>query len=93
MPGLLFGELLFVRAGARVRAGAHLAEPGWADGSPMYWAYRRRNRRPIDLSHGWGSGSQWGTSHRMRFRTAAGDRGTSTRGPSGCRTTAPSPTG
>jgi len=73
-PGLFLGELLFVRAGVRVRAGARVAEPGWADGSPMYWAHRRLNRRPVDLSHGWGSGSQWGTDHRMDFRTADGDR-------------------
>ncbi|MFJ5229843.1 hypothetical protein ACIQBJ_08040 [Kitasatospora sp. NPDC088391] len=73
-PGLTFGELLFVRAGVRVRAGARVAEPGWADGSPMYWAHRRRGRRPVDLSHGWGSHSQWRTSHRMDFRTADGDR-------------------
>ncbi|MFD8595478.1 hypothetical protein ACFV1L_10795 [Kitasatospora sp. NPDC059646] len=73
-PGLLLGELLFTRAGVRVRAGARVAEPGWADRSPMYWAFRRRGRRPVDLSHGWGSNSQWRTGHRMDFRTADGDR-------------------
>ncbi|MGW4380178.1 hypothetical protein [Kitasatospora sp. NPDC004531] len=73
-PGLFLGELLFTRAGVRVRAGAHVAEPGWADTSPLYWANRRRGRRPVDLSHGWGSNSQWSTSHRMDFRTADGDR-------------------
>ncbi|QKW22860.1 hypothetical protein HUT16_30580 [Kitasatospora sp. NA04385] len=73
-PGFTFGELLFTRAGVRVRAGARVAEPGWADASPMYWAHRRRGRRPVDLSHDWGSNSQWSTSHRMDFRTADGDR-------------------
>ncbi|BAJ32211.1 MULTISPECIES: aminoglycoside phosphotransferase family protein [Kitasatospora] len=73
-PGFTFGELLFVRAGVRVRAGARVAEPGWADASPMYWAFRRRGRPPVDLSHGWGSNSQWGTNLRMDFRTADGDR-------------------
>ncbi|MFD7734957.1 phosphotransferase family protein [Kitasatospora phosalacinea] len=73
-PGFMFGELLFARAGVRVRAGARVAEPGWADASPVYWAFRRRGRRPVDLSHGWGSNSQWSTGLRMDFRTADGDR-------------------
>ncbi|GLW53798.1 hypothetical protein [Kitasatospora phosalacinea] len=73
-PGLVFGELLFARAGVRVRAGARVAEPGRADASPVYWAFRRRGRRPVDLSQGWGSDAQGSTSHRMDFRTADGDR-------------------
>ncbi|WP_352230265.1 phosphotransferase [Kitasatospora phosalacinea] len=73
-PGFVLGELVFTRAGVRVRAGARVAEPGWADASPVYWAFRRRGRRPVDLSQGWGSNSQWSTSHRMDFRTADGDR-------------------
>ncbi|GAA2106127.1 hypothetical protein GCM10009759_43990 [Kitasatospora saccharophila] len=73
-PGLMLGELLFTRAGVRVRAGARVAEPGWADASPVYWAHRRRGRPTVDLGQGWGSNSQWSTSHRMDFRTADGDR-------------------
>ncbi|MGW4808452.1 phosphotransferase [Kitasatospora sp. NPDC004272] len=73
-PGFVFGELLFARAGVRVRAGARVAEPGWADASPVYWAHRRRGRPTVNLGQGWGSNSQWSTSHRMDFRTADGDR-------------------
>ncbi|RAJ46145.1 phosphotransferase family enzyme [Kitasatospora sp. SolWspMP-SS2h] len=73
-PGFVLGELLFTRAGVRVRAGSRVAEPGWADGSPLYWAHRRRGRPTVDLAQGWGSNSQWSTRHRMDFRTADGDR-------------------
>jgi hypothetical protein len=36
----------------------------------MYWAYTRRNRPAADLSHGWGSNSQWATDFRRDYVTA-----------------------
>ncbi|WP_441248645.1 hypothetical protein [Kitasatospora sp. McL0602] len=64
-PGLGLGPLLFSRSGARVRAGAHHAERGVADRSPLYWTFRRRHRPTVDLSLGWGHNSQWRTGFRL----------------------------
>ncbi|MER6071573.1 hypothetical protein ABT187_22525 [Streptomyces sp. NPDC001817] len=74
-PGLwLGGEVLFGRAGVRVRAGVRHAERAVADRSPLYWTFRRRHRPTADLSMGWGSNSQWRTDFRVDVRTATGDR-------------------
>ncbi|MEV5876509.1 hypothetical protein AB0L75_20215 [Streptomyces sp. NPDC052101] len=74
-PGLWLGaEVLFGRAGVRVRAGLRHAERAVADRSPLYWTYRRRHRPTADLSMGWGSNSQWRTDFRVDVRTADGDR-------------------
>lgn len=73
-PGLWLGPLLFSRAGVRVRAGARHAERGVADRSPLYWAFVRRHRPTVDLSHGWGHNSQWRTDFRLDYRTEAGER-------------------
>ncbi|MEV7782848.1 hypothetical protein [Kitasatospora sp. NPDC088351] len=72
-PGLRLGRLLFGRAGVRVRAGVEHAQRGVADRPPLYWAFRRRHRPTVDLSHGWGSNSQWCTDLRLDYRTPAGD--------------------
>ncbi|MEU2629189.1 hypothetical protein [Kitasatospora sp. NPDC007106] len=72
-PGLMLGELLFSRAGVRVRAGAAHAQHGVADRSPLYWTFRRRHRRTVDLSQGWGGNSQWSTDLRLDYRTPSGD--------------------
>ncbi|MEU9043837.1 MULTISPECIES: hypothetical protein [unclassified Kitasatospora] len=72
-PGLMLGELLFNRAGVRIRAGAAHAERGVADRSPLYWTFRRADRPTRDLSHGWGGNSQWRTDLRLDYRTPEGD--------------------
>ncbi len=72
-PGLMLGELLFGRAGVRIRAGDAHAERGVADRFPLYWTFRRAHRPTHDLSHGWGSNSQWSTDFRLDYRTPDGD--------------------
>ncbi|MFF2078825.1 hypothetical protein ACFVXG_29245 [Kitasatospora sp. NPDC058162] len=72
-PGLMLGELLFSRAGVRVRAGAAHAERGVADRWPLFWTHRRAHRPTRDLSQGWGNNSQWSTDFRLDYRTADGD--------------------
>lgn len=72
-PGLMLGELLFNRARVRIRAGAAHAERGVADRFPLYWTFRRADRPVHDLSHGWGSNSQWSTDFRLDYRTPGGD--------------------
>lgn len=60
-PGLWFGDLLFSRAGVRVRAPQDLVDATVATTSILYFTFRRQPRPTADLSHGWGSNSQWRT--------------------------------
>ncbi|WP_073819381.1 hypothetical protein [Kitasatospora sp. CB01950] len=73
-PGLMLGQLLYVRAGVRIRAGRRHAEAGVADRFLLYWTFRRRARPVHDRSHGWGYNSGWGTEFRLDYRTPHGDR-------------------
>ena len=71
-PGYLVGSMLLVRAGVVVRAGSRRLVPGVADRSTLYWTFWRRGRPTSDLSHGWGSNSQWSTRFRRDY--VVGDR-------------------
>jgi hypothetical protein len=66
-PGLMLGDMLFSRAGVRVRAGARHAEAGIADRSVLHEVFLRRYRATSDLSLGWGTNSQWKTDFRARL--------------------------
>lgn len=66
-PCVMLGNMMFVRAGVAVSAGAGILAPGIADRSTLYWTYRRRARLCQDLSHGWGSNSQWRTAFRRDY--------------------------
>lgn len=66
-PGAIVGSLLLARAGVAVRAGAHHLDADVATHSALYWAWWRRNRRAVDLSHGWGQNSQWSTDFRRDY--------------------------
>jgi hypothetical protein len=66
-PGFLVNSLLLVRAGVVVRAGANVLNPQVASRSALYWAWWRRNRVTIDLSHGSGGSFQWGTEFRRDY--------------------------
>ncbi|KYF59070.1 hypothetical protein [Sorangium sp. So ce854] len=67
-PCLTLGDMLFSRAGVRVRGGVEILRKDVAESSTLYWAYRRKNRPHQDLSHGWGSNSQWRTAFRRDYR-------------------------
>ncbi len=71
-PGFWFGDLLFCRAGVRVRAPRHLIDPAVATTSTLYFTSRREPRRCDDLSHGWGSNSQWRTGFPRFYADADG---------------------
>ncbi len=66
-PCLTWGQLLFARAGGRVRAGADVLDPQVACTSTLYWAHVRRDRPCQDQSTGWGSNSQWATAMRRDY--------------------------
>jgi hypothetical protein len=68
-PGFLLGQMLFCRAGMRIRAGAHVVRKDIAERSRLYWAYARNNRPADDQSYGWGHNSQWGTDFRRDYIT------------------------
>ena len=70
-PSVVLGDMMVCRAGVTVAAGRRVMNPSVAASSTIYWAYGRRNRPHEDLSNGWGSNSQWRTSFRRDYRTAA----------------------
>jgi hypothetical protein len=71
-PGFLLDRLIVCRAGVRVRGGVEHIRKVVAEESTLYWTYRRNDRPTDDLSHGWGSSSQWWTDFRRDYedRTA-----------------------
>ncbi len=71
-PCLMLGDMLFSRAGVRVSGGSRFVHKEIAESSTLYWAYRRKNRPYQDLSHGWGSNSQWRTAFRRDYRVGQG---------------------
>ncbi|MEW2352864.1 hypothetical protein [Spirillospora sp. NPDC029432] len=71
-PGFRFGDLLFCRAGVRVRAPSRLLDAGTATTSTLYFTDRRDPRPSDDLSHGWGSNSQWRTRFHRFYEDSAG---------------------
>lgn len=67
-PGLWFGDLVFARAGVRVASGPEAPfDPAIATRSTLYFAWTRPGRPVSDLSHGWGSNSQWRTEFRRDY--------------------------
>lgn len=69
-PSLMFGELMFSRAGVEVTAGRNYCVKEVAERSSIYFTHRRAARRAFDQSHGWGSNSQWRTSIRRDYESA-----------------------
>jgi hypothetical protein len=68
-PALMLGDLLYLRAGCVVAAGAQHVVKTIAEHSTLYWTFWRRDRPCRDLSHGWGGNSQWRTDLRRDYRT------------------------
>lgn len=66
-PGLMFGEMLFARAGVSVRCSPGFYRKDIAENSCLYFTYQRLHRKTEDLSDGWGSNSQWGTKFRRDY--------------------------
>jgi hypothetical protein len=62
-PGYMLGDLLIIRSGRGIAPRPGIVKE-LAEQSTMYWTWRRKHRPVEDMSHGWGSNSQW----RTRFR-------------------------
>lgn len=69
-PCMMLGEMLFGRAGVRVRAGKRHAVAGIADRSTLHEVFLRRYRPTSDGSFGWGHNSQWKTDFRRDYLTS-----------------------
>ena len=67
-PGFMLGDMMFSRAGVRVSAGRRVLSKELAETSTLYWTFLRKHRPVSDLSHGWGSNSQWRTPFRRDYR-------------------------
>jgi hypothetical protein len=67
-PCLMLGPMMFSRAGVRIAADPRKIHKEVAESSTLYWAFRKKNRPFNDLSHGWGSNSQWRTEFRRDYR-------------------------
>jgi hypothetical protein len=70
-PGFMLGQMLFCRAGVKVRGGSQHVVKHIAETSTLYFTYRRNNRPTSDMSHGWGHNSQWGTDFRRDYEDDA----------------------
>ncbi len=68
-PCLMLGQMLFSRAGVRVRAGTNHAVAGIAGQSTLHEVFLRRHRPSSDMSFGWGHNSQWKTDFRRDYLT------------------------
>jgi hypothetical protein len=68
-PCMMLGEMLFSRAGVRVRAGERHVVAGIAERSTLYDVFLRRYRPTCDASLGWGHNSQWKTDFRRDYLT------------------------
>lgn len=73
-PTLMLGDMMYCRGGCAVTVGAEHAVKATAEGSKLYWAFRRKNRPYEDQSHGWGGNSQWRTRLRRDYATPSGFR-------------------
>ena len=71
-PCLMLGDMMFSRAGVRVSGGRQFISKQAAESSTLYWTFRRNNRPVSDLSHGWGSNSQWRTNFRRDYQIGEG---------------------
>ena len=70
-PVVMFGELLFSRAGTRIESGPERINKDLAENSKLYFAHWRINREAHDLSSGWGHNSQWRCGfHPQNYVTA-----------------------
>lgn len=66
-PPLMLENLLIKRGGVKITLNPANFNLDIVNNSTIYWTYRRKNRNQQDLSHGWGSNSQWRTSFRFDF--------------------------
>lgn len=65
-PGYMLGNLMIVRSGRGIEPRPEIVKE-IAERSTLYWTWNRKHRPTSDLSHGWGSNSQWRTAFRRDY--------------------------
>jgi hypothetical protein len=68
-PTIMLKNLLIKRGGVIVSNNSNDYNLNLINNAKIFWAYRRKNRKYEDLSHGWGSNSQWRTEFRLDIET------------------------
>ncbi|AKJ41515.1 hypothetical protein [Pragia fontium] len=71
-PALMLGHLLINRGGVVISMSPSEYNIELVNNAEIYWAYTRSHRASNDLSHGWGSNSQWRTGFRFDFECSNG---------------------
>jgi hypothetical protein len=66
-PELVYGQMLFSRAGVIVRCNPRNFNKDLVERSRLYFAYRRLSRECDDTSQGWGHNSQWNTAFHRNY--------------------------
>ena len=68
-PVVKLKNLLIKRGGVIISNNSKEYNLNLINNAKMFWAYWRKNRKYEDLSHGWGSNSQWRTEIRLDIET------------------------
>lgn len=68
-PAVKFENLIIKRAGVKIFLNPKNYNLALINNASIYWTYRRKNRKYLDLSQGWGSNSQWRTDLRLDIET------------------------
>jgi hypothetical protein len=71
-PSVKLKNIILKRAGVKILLPENKYDLTLINNSTIYWAFRRKNRKYIDLSQGWGSNSQWRTDLRLDIETDSG---------------------
>ena len=68
-PSIRLKGLMVKRAGVIISNSPDNYDLNLINNAKIFWSYRRKNRKHEDLSHGWGSNSQWRTDFRFDVET------------------------
>ena len=68
-PAVKLKNLMIKRAGVKISLNPQLFDLRQINTASIYWTYRRKNRKYLDQSQGWGSNSQWRTDLRLDMET------------------------
>lgn len=68
-PAVKLKNLIIKRAGMKISLKATDFNLFLINNASIYWTFRRKNRKYVDLSQGWGSNSQWSTDLRLDLET------------------------
>lgn len=68
-PTIKLNNLIVKRAGVKITLNPNKYNLNLVNTAPIYWTFRRKNRKYLDLSQGWGSNSQWRTDLRLDIET------------------------